>query len=686
MKKLFLSLFVAVVALATLVSCAVVSASSIELDTTDAKLEYVVGEELDTTGIKVKVTFSDSTTKDVVISSCVVDASGYNKDAAGTYTIKVTYDKVSAEYSVVVKEAEVADPVMVGLVVDASGAKTNYLVGEGLITDGIVVSVKFDNGEVAAFSGEYTIDDSAYNKTAAGEYEIKVSAVVEGAELEGSYTVTVNAIEVPFEGTSYKFVAADLSAEGVEDKQEIANGTVYADYFTINGKVTHRLNESKTSTIAIELQKRSTGKLQFEVTGRAFVILTVSSNGNTSEFALVDSVSKKVNNDQELSFVSGTVGYTVTYTLGAGDYSVISPDGEYGGRGVRVLAIEVIEDASYVDPNQGGNDDVNEEPQNRLFDVTTVDATDLADKAVIPGGTCYHDFFYIIGSVTARVKTSEEDDSKSVTSFELGKENGGQIHFELKYAASITVAAASTSGTNESVIALVNENGEVVPATIIESETIKNDASGITHVYSTAKSTFTYELQPGVYELTSPELVEHILNPDEAAEIKQRNVRVFSIAVAEKAEVSTEPQTYSFDATTITVPAADKTPLEAGTVFDEFFTVVGSVTIRTDSDVTKVKSIELAKDLGGSVTFTLSRSATVTIEVSSTGGSNDSAIAILNVLGVAQVNAENLDVVSTSSVTVLTYTLEAGTYSIASPDHAEYDRGVRLYSIVVEEQ
>lgn len=684
MKKLFLSLFVAVVALATLVSCAVVSASSIELDTADAKLEYVVGEELDTTGIKVKVTFSDATTKDVVISSCVVDASGYNKDAAGTYTIKVTYDKVSAEYSVVVKEAEVADPVMVGLEVDASGAKTNYLVGEGLITDGIVVSVKFDNGEVAAYAGEYTVDDSAYNKEAAGTYVIKVSAVVEEVELTGSYEVTVEAIEVPFEGTSYKFVASELPIEGVTDKDEIAVGTKYADYFTIAGKVTHRLNAEATGTTAIEIQKRSTGKLEFVVTGRAFVVLTVSSNGsaNTSAFALVDAVSATVENDQQLSLVTGTDGLTVTYTLPAGEYAIVSPNtADYGGRGVRVLAIEVIEDTDYVDPNQGGGNEEVEEPQNRLFDVTTIDATNLADKDAIAGGTCYHDFFYILGTVTARVKEDVEAGTKAVTSLELGKENGGQIKFTLKYAASVSIVAASTAGTNESVIALVNEAGEVVVATIVESETIANDANGITHVTSTAKSTLTYELQPGVYELTSPADVPSLADP--ATELS-RNVRVFSIAVAEKGEVSADPKSYHFEASSISAEGVtDKDTIAAGTVYSEFFTITGSVTQRISSGATK--SIELAKNGGGAVAFTLSRKAVVTVVVASTSGSNTSAFAVVDALNQVIAEDAGLTIVEGTDGLTITYTLEAGSYSIISPE-SEYNRGMRVYSVSVVEQ
>ena len=552
MKKLFLSLFVAVIAVLALASCTTVSATAIELDTTNAKLIYEIGEELDTAGVAVKVTFSDASVKDVVIGSCTVDSTAYNKDAAGVYTIKVTYGKASASYTVEVKESEQKDPEMVGLVVDASDAKTEYLVGEQLDSTGISVSVKFDNGEVAAYSGEdYEVDDSAYNKDVAGEYEIEVSLTIEEVELKGSYIVKVVAIEAPFEGTNYKWVPSDLSADGLADKDPISKDVVLADYFKLDGATIARVKEDQVTSL--EVIKRSGSKISFEVTGRAFLILTVSSTGDESisAFAVVDATTRTVANDQGLTEVLGVAGTTVTYTLPAGEYSIVTPghaDKAIAGRNARILRLEIIEEAEYVDPNQGSNDqDQVEEPQVRVFDPAIIPANQVevphehldancpcGDKAAL-SGKVYGNFFIMLSSVTQRVSKGE---TIATTSVELEKNNSGQIQFTLKYAATVTVTASSTSGSNESVIHLRDSEGNLIVATIVESETVKNDENGVTHVYKTGGSVLTYELQPGTYELTSPKDVTSILDGKE--EVLKRNVRVLKIVVDEHAATGGE--------------------------------------------------------------------------------------------------------------------------------------------------
>ena len=53
---------------------------------------YTVGDKLDLTGLKVTASYSDSSTKDVTDSeNLTVDTAECNMDAAGTYTVKVSY-------------------------------------------------------------------------------------------------------------------------------------------------------------------------------------------------------------------------------------------------------------------------------------------------------------------------------------------------------------------------------------------------------------------------------------------------------------------------------------------------------------------------------------------------------------------------------------------------------------------
>ena len=79
--------------------------------TPPTKLEYTAGEELDTAGMTVTAVYSDGTEKDVTDAAVL---SGYDKDAEGTQTIKVTYTEndveVSAEFTVTVKTAGSEEP------------------------------------------------------------------------------------------------------------------------------------------------------------------------------------------------------------------------------------------------------------------------------------------------------------------------------------------------------------------------------------------------------------------------------------------------------------------------------------------------------------------------------------------------------------------------------------------------
>lgn len=143
--------------------------------------------------------------------------------------------------------------------------------------------------------------------------------------------------------------------------------------------------------------------------------------------------------------------------------------------------------------------------------------------------------------------------------------------------------------------------------------------------------------------------------------------------------------THIFQASDVEL-GADKDPIAAGfTYVNGLFKIEGSVTKRVDEGAEFVKSIELKKDLGGAVIFSIGADAKVSIVVSSTGGSNTSAFAIVDANGNVVANLEGVDTVygSMESRITVNYELKAGTYKVVCPNHAEYDRGVRLYEIKV---
>jgi len=324
------------------------------------------------------------------------------------------------------------------------------------------------------------------------------------------------------------------------------------------------------------------------------------------------------------------------------DMEVVLPDGK----------VEVT-------PGEGTEDPV--EPEKPSTTVTTYkfDAAELtaaADKEAVKEGTTFAEgYFKSVGSVTKR--TSGDGSVKSV---ELGKNLTGAIQFTVTETADVKLSMSSTGGSNTSAVALVDEAGNVIA-----------NNEGLTEVSSTTATSLSYTgLVAGTYRVVSPDSSYN------------RGARLYSVVVDEVVAIKTVE--YEFDATELTA-AADKEAVAEGTAFAEgYFKSVGTVTKRTNSDGS-VKAVELGKALTGAIQFTVTGEADVKVSMSSTGGSNASAVALIDEAGNVVANKEGITEVTGTSETTMTYTaLPAGTYRVVSPD-SSYNRGARLFSIVVAE-
>ncbi len=151
-------------------------------------------------------------------------------------------------------------------------------------------------------------------------------------------------------------------------------------------------------------------------------------------------------------------------------------------------------------------------------------------------------------------------------------------------------------------------------------------------------------------------------------------------------KVSADDGAHEFDVTSLTA-AADKEEIADGTTLgDGYFKSVGKVTKRTNSDGS-VKSVEVDKALGGGIEFTVTGTATLTVEMSSTGGSNSSAVGLINTADNSVVAEKDgvITVTGTGKTTLTFENIAAGTYRIVSPENADMNRGARVFSAKVEE-
>ena len=140
-----------------------------------------------------------------------------------------------------------------------------------------------------------------------------------------------------------------------------------------------------------------------------------------------------------------------------------------------------------------------------------------------------------------------------------------------------------------------------------------------------------------------------------------------------------EVKEFVFDSTTLTAEV-DKEVIADGTAYDDFFTFVGTGTIKRWSSSKGVYAAEINKKSQSGIQFTIPEGAIdakVVVSFASTGGSNLSLLNILDSTGVAL--GANKEVTGTAAIDA-EYALTAGTYQIVAPSS---DRGTRISKVVV---
>lgn len=139
---------------------------SLSILTMPAKTEYTVGERLDTSGLQLRLSYSDGHSESI---GAGFSAEPSSLGTPGVHTITVRYGSLSCSYSVQVKEEE---EVVLDLQVIDLPKKLDYTVGEWLDTAGMTLRVDTNKGSYDVTTG--------------------YSCTPRSFEQEGRQTVTVN--------------------------------------------------------------------------------------------------------------------------------------------------------------------------------------------------------------------------------------------------------------------------------------------------------------------------------------------------------------------------------------------------------------------------------------------------------------------------------------------------------------
>ena len=209
-----------------------------------SKLEYVVGEEIDLTGMSVALVWSDDSEE--VITDYTV--SGFDSSAVGTKTVTVSYQGEMVTFGIIVTKPMIP----IGIEISSLPMKTEYVIGEEFDTAGLVVSIVYSDGTRKA-TAEYVL--SGIDISSVGKKIITAICAGFSATFEVTVTVpvTLTSIEVTAPAKVSYLYGEEIDFTGMIVKALYSDGTsaVVTDY-TVSGYDVAVLGEQ---TITVSYQE-----------------------------------------------------------------------------------------------------------------------------------------------------------------------------------------------------------------------------------------------------------------------------------------------------------------------------------------------------------------------------------------------------------------------------------------------
>ena len=126
------------------------------------KTEYVVGEEVDLSGLKMYATYTDGTEKDVALTEVEVRlddevlSGDYSKitESAGNKKLSFHYEDFKKSFNIVVRASSVATKYVVDVTMDTTNVKTSYEIGDTLDLSGLTVTATYSDNTTAPIALE----------------------------------------------------------------------------------------------------------------------------------------------------------------------------------------------------------------------------------------------------------------------------------------------------------------------------------------------------------------------------------------------------------------------------------------------------------------------------------------------------------------------------------------------------
>ncbi|KHF40549.1 bacterial Ig-like domain-containing protein [Halalkalibacter okhensis] len=317
--------------------------SSIQADTKEMKTEYLQGEQLDLSGLKVNASFDDDTEAELSSSDYIV--TGFDSSEVGTNTITIHYNGATTTIDLEIKASSVT-----GLEIKYYPAKTVYFKGDSFDPNGVVIVAEYENGlnyeELLSSQYSFVINEEEVSETG---YIFEEAGPVE---------ITVHSIETPETTTSFDVEVKDAEITKLDIRQ-LPVKTLYflGDELDLAGLSLYAEYSDKS---AVRLLPGEYEVSSFDTTTVGEQEMTVSYKGVTASF--------EVNvKEKELTAIEVTSYPKTTYVVGeAFDFEGLEVSKVYDNLELEVLSEEQFAiDESAFDGAKAGTYDIRIVPEDR---------------------------------------------------------------------------------------------------------------------------------------------------------------------------------------------------------------------------------------------------------------------------------------------------------------------------------
>ena len=302
-----------------------ISMTGVEIEQLPSKTEYYNGDKVDTAGLTLKITYNNGT------SETVTDGYSYSPETVsviGTEDVVISYNGKDVSYEVSVNEV-LAESIAIA----ANPVKTSYFVGDKLDTEGLTLSVTYNNGSTQTINSGFTCSPESFSEAGVQSVTVTYEGKTSSFDVEVEEVVVSDiSIKTTPSKTSY-YVGDKLNTTGLTLTATYNNGStqVIDGGFTCS---TESLTKAGTQSITVTYGDKTAN---FNVSVSEIVLSSISIKTNPSKTSyyvgdVLDTtgltLTAKYNNGSTKTVSSGFTCQPVTFSK-SGTYTLSVT---YGGK------------------------------------------------------------------------------------------------------------------------------------------------------------------------------------------------------------------------------------------------------------------------------------------------------------------------------------------------------------------